>query len=355
MKTQTAIKVCFFLCCVCMLSVSASKSHTVISDTDVDSQTQLAEKRRPLHLFFNLDYDNVNDGGHIMEFDWISQIVFGKVGRELYIHSIKDVGYTTEIESLKGQDVVTVGFTVPNALLPDMLNESRPNVIGMYHMGDEKIRANYSWCLTADLIFRNYYSAKLLSTVPKLRYIPIGMKTGFFPIVQETLVRASKRQINCNFIGSLRGDRLTMIQEIKNHSALHCYLHYKMAWASRQGLSPIKYRQILTQSTFTFAPHGNNPESMRIWEAMEAGSIPVYTLWDKADLEFNSIFKPPYVVAKTWKKATATVAALLGNPAQLDQMQQDVKLFWKEYKDNIQEGVRADVNKAFVRRYGYGY
>jgi hypothetical protein len=34
-------------------------------------------------------------------------------------------------------------------------------------------------------------------------------------------------------------------------------------------------------------------------------------------------------------------------------MQQDVKLFWKKYKDDIQEGVRADVNKAFVHRYGY--
>jgi hypothetical protein len=92
---------------------------------------------------------------------------------------------------------------------------------------------------------------------------------------------------------------------------------------------------------------------MRIWEAIEAGSIPVYILANDVDLEFTSISRPPVVIAKTWKEATAAVVAVLDNSTLLDEMQEDIKVFWKKYKEQIQNGVRADVDKAFMNRYRY--
>ena len=47
-------------------------------------------------------------------------------------------------------------------------------------------------------------------------------------------------------------------------------------WATtHKPLGPEQYRSVVVDSIFTLSPPGKNPECYRLWEAAEAGSIPV--------------------------------------------------------------------------------
>lgn len=49
-------------------------------------------------------------------------------------------------------------------------------------------------------------------------------------------------------------------------------------WTSTPHVDPVDYVQGLHESVFTLAPQGHNPECFRLYEAVEAGSIPIVAL-----------------------------------------------------------------------------
>src|SRR3954453_19744093 len=61
-----------------------------------------------------------------------------------------------------------------------------------------------------------------------------------------------------------------------SNSKILVFLNFENEWASKDGLHVIDYRNILRESMFTLCPWGINPESLRLYEAMEAGSIPIF-------------------------------------------------------------------------------
>jgi hypothetical protein len=128
-------------------SMLTSNSGNNSGNIKLLSPIQPGNKRCPLHL----KHDNVNDSKQM--FDWISQVVFGKIDRELYIHSIKSIVNSTDIEDLRGQDIIVVGCTMPDVLLQDVTNVSRKHVLGLYQLGNEKTLHNYEQYLSADLLF----------------------------------------------------------------------------------------------------------------------------------------------------------------------------------------------------------
>ena len=50
-------------------------------------------------------------------------------------------------------------------------------------------------------------------------------------------------------------------------------------WESTKNMHPILYRFMLEQSRFTLCPWGGNPETLRLYEALELGSIPIARRW----------------------------------------------------------------------------
>lgn len=266
---------------------------------------------------------------------------------------------------------------------------------GVYHLADEDlVESTMRYCYeNADFVFRNYFDAKRTWTGSKYVWIPLGIKSGFGgQVVGNTLLSASRRPMMCNFVGSIdarRPDRRDMVQVLRAHDLTYnlsrnagresdvpipwydfsirrsidedsnnrlCYLQADRAWASQNGLHIIHYRNILENSVFTLSPWGNNPESMRIYEAMEAGSIPIFKkiLELRKDFVNYGLKNAPFLMIDSWNELPGIFAKYQNDPVALDELQSRVVQFWREYKMDMQHQVKLRIDAAFGKRYGPG-
>ena len=104
------------------------------------------------------------------------------------------------------------------------------------------------------------------------------------------------------------------------------------------------YVQVLYDSTFTLTPAGHNPECYRIYEALEAGSIPIFI---RDDLYITSeeqhacvgalvhLYDAPLVVLESWKDLSSTVEDLLKDPVELNAMQDRLTLWYETYMKKV--------------------
>lgn len=132
------------------------------------------------------------------------------------------------------------------------------------------------------------------------------------------------------------------------------FLSYEHGWAAKDGIQVIDYRNILRESTFTLAPWGNNVESLRLYEAMETGSIPIF---QKYPAEFSPMtpmgMDNPIPQFDNWAQAVAFMKTMKDNPEQIDAMQRRIVAFWSEYKQMVQLKVKKVIDEAFREAHGY--
>lgn len=209
------------------------------------------------------------------------------------------------------------------------------------------------YCLYKDSIphFRQYYSAKSFIETRSVKipsgiqnqketlrfplFMPLGPRSEFRLVEEFEISSATKRRYLFNFIGSLSSqtrkklrqllipnDELTVVDDkpVKETQSLQRYLvhgkgflHTAERWKQKinQGngyISPEEYRTVLLDSSFTLCPAGHNPEAYRIYEACEAGSIPILVLNETlySDHQCEDAYFPflesraPFIWLNTW-------------------------------------------------------
>ncbi|KAI8816559.1 uncharacterized protein EV422DRAFT_571534 [Fimicolochytrium jonesii] len=304
--------------------------------------------RRALHLIFQMNALPIEAGGRIYELDWIYSVVCAGLNRPVHLHLESNV---------KMNDSLTVLLfdpPTPDWFL-DMRNEGIVN-FGALHMGDETFSLNRDWYSAGpDYIFRNYYNGEISQQGPAVHYLPLGMKSGFGTIPASMLPRADTRKYLCNFIGSKRGNRQEMLTVVEQ-SGLACFISADKQWADPQALHVITYRNLLVESVFTLAPHGNNPESLRLYEALEAGSIPIVQSVADRNMDFLGIGLGPNPIPTVahWSELPELIHNLTASPEKLLTLQRDVISWWQHRKRGIQAMVRSIVDSSFERVHGDG-
>ena len=135
---------------------------------------------------------------------------------------------------------------------------------------------------------------------------------------------------------------------------LNCVLDYGKSWAARDGMTVIHYRNILKESVFTIAPWGNNPESLRLYESMEAGSIPIFQRVRSRARNPLTAFGDEFPVPQfeTWKKAASYVANMKEKAVELDQLQAKLVTFWGQFKAKTQTSIAEIIDKSFQKAHG---
>ena len=105
-----------------------------------------------------------------------------------------------------------------------------------------------------------------------------------------------------------------------------------------------QYVQVLYDSTFTLTPAGHNPECYRIYEAIEAGSIPIlvhddlYITDEKQHVCVGALvhlYDAPLVVLESWKELSSTVEGLLKDTVELNAMQDRLTLWYETYMKKV--------------------
>jgi len=212
--------------------------------------------------------------------------------------------------------------------------------------GDEYCASNDASGGKAD--FRFYYGVNTSRDGPKPGvYLPLGPREEFRRVKPQHVILASQRGYLFNFVGSLtsRSRRILagVLRRGVNPSGKESFLHVIGSWskeATRQNgyILPHEYRKVLLNSTFTLCPDGHNPEAYRIYEALEAGSIPILAL-DEYYLshECQHAFAPllesgaPMVYLNSWTGLRPFLNMVHNKPELLIKMQADAMAWYSKW------------------------
>mmetsp|Transcript_13850 Transcript_13850/g.40528 ORF Transcript_13850/g.40528 Transcript_13850/m.40528 type:complete len:1116 (-) Transcript_13850:48-3395(-) len=263
------------------------------------------------------------------------------------------------------------------------------NVVLTYHRGDENCRYR-DWSARYRGIkpdFTTYWdsndaaSSWNVTSSKSTAHLPLGPQFGFRPVEAKEIVPPEKRKYLFNFAGTLSTSksRQHLARVLKNWGSRFIAPRANVSAEERTSSSGIfekerlvvtptkfqtalsrhnrgakggymsseDYRETLLQSVFTLCPSGHNPESYRLFEAAEAGSIPVVTL----DGMYNAhpcgdSFLPfiesgaPFVYLSKWGDLEETLAKLASSPSHvLEQWQERVREWHRNFMAKTSERV----------------
>uniref|UniRef100_A0A914D451 RXYLT1 C-terminal domain-containing protein n=1 Tax=Acrobeloides nanus TaxID=290746 RepID=A0A914D451_9BILA len=105
---------------------------------------------------------------------------------------------------------------------------------------------------------------------------------------------------------------------------------------------------------FTLCPWGINPESLRLYEAMEAGSIPIFQRLNASTSPMTPMGADnPIPQFENWSDAIDFIDKMRQNFSELEKLQQRIISFYKLYKESIQLKVKLVIDQAFKESHGY--
>ena len=90
-------------------------------------------------------------------------------------------------------------------------------------------------------------------------------------------------------------------------------------------------------------PHGYiHPESYRLYEALEAGCVPII----ENPHNFYDIFLPknPLIKINLWKESSEIIKKLFNDKNKLKEKSDEINLWWKNYKKNLQNQFKSKIN-----------
>jgi len=256
----------------------------------------------------------------------------------------------------------------------------------LYHMGDELADKNIRAYQGCDLIIRNYFFPEILNR-PELAYkilwAPNGCKTGVGPRAPYTLKKVSSRQYLACFLGwlsntaSFNGERALFSEAVSAWSAtkkrraknvtqwLQHYLSLskeyltfaKVAPSCRTDLHLLSstgfssgykvgpYSAVMEESVFAPCPAGNSPETIRLYDALESGCIPISLdhVFIKSPSALAEFGLPPFSILATWDELPKFLEKMkqkmMTNPSEIQQMQDDCIVWWESYKKHIAQKI----------------
>ena len=175
-------------------------------------------------------------------------------------------------------------------------------------------------------VVRNYVRPML---PPHVLTVPLGYQ---YACPEGTV----ERDLVWSFLGTNwhnRKELLTPLCEIPAH-----HLHFVDDWASPDKLSPEDMYSYMKRSAFVPCPSGENAESFRIYEALEAGAVPVLVRDSKEFIEFITA-NLPLKVFDSWDDAAIIMNGLSG--AKFNDYRGKILDAWAIYKNTLNRSVKA--------------
>ncbi len=220
--------------------------------------------------------------------------------------------------------------------------------------------------------FRQYHGTSVIGQAPDggPRFFPLGPRHEFERVDQLQLVAAAQREYRVNFVGSPTSVPRRMLRDFfaspawqRSAASRHAFIHVTDGWTttvdpSKGYISPERYREVLLQSSFTLCPIGHNPEAYRIYEACEAGSVPVIVTGEQAYLEHKceDAFRPfldagaPFVVLQSWDELSDFLAGPATNASFVADKQRALRLWYTSYMTAFARDFEMTLERAFQLR-----
>ncbi len=196
----------------------------------------------------------------------------------------------------------------------------------------------------------DYALRQYLDRLLRARYVPLGpaylgdMRSHSDVIFEyerwrlggsnHTTLPASRRSRLCFFAGEQRADRAALL-DIRNDQRLPCSISLlEPLQPDPARLSRRDYVAALRDSVVVLCPAGNAPETFRLWEALEAGAIPV-TVEPGAERDFFAELAVPLACPiprlASWEELPALLRRLDANASWADELQAKISTWYAQY------------------------
>jgi hypothetical protein len=218
----------------------------------------------------------------------------------------------------------------------------------LIHLSDEAFaddRGAYDFC---EAVVRNYRS-DVLAENARVMFLPLGFKAGF---ANAAAVKpATHRKHLWSFAGDpnklTRGEMLKALAEIGQGVT-----HLTSGFDASDSLPTAAYRALLDETVVVPCPCGwSNLESFRVYEALEAGCIPIVEKRKGFDF-FTALLGPhPMPTVLDWREGAARVRQIKER-GEADTLQRACMDWWAAYKPRLATQLRGFVKNAFENDQG---
>ncbi|MGG6296972.1 hypothetical protein ACQ4M4_21460 [Leptolyngbya sp. AN02str] len=333
-----------------------------------NSQSVFPTKKPQIHLIWQVNPETT------LESDWLYSLF-----PNFDVQSIEDSQHSAVMDNAI---VVTSGNDINGISVKQYLTRFKAAGyrVGVIHLSDEWFTYPIDFYPDAAFVLRNFYRDDAFRH-PHVYFIPLGYKRGLHQhITPDRPMR--DRQHSWSFAGSIAGkiSRRHMMASANRLPGGIAYISGN-AFNDSSNLSFEGYAKLMSNTVFALSPGGNRcVETLRVYEAMEAGAIPVVEDASRFNILkgiLKEIIKPKEFLRYkvwTWGYWRSNFARLVAPSywlqvyganfpcprcsdwTQLDQLlatidpdtkAQEVQAFWQGYKEFLRKQISAIVTRSF--------
>jgi hypothetical protein len=257
----------------------------------------------------------------VNSYPWILNLL-----SKLEIEIINDTQNLNENDSLI---IVDHMISTKESFYFDLSNKVKK--IFLIHLGDEggaeKKDLVYPLC---EHIWRTF-SLPMFKNFKNVTSIPIGYKCD--PIKDN--INILKRNYKWSFLGTTHGSsRYDLLNKHKNITPN--FINLTENFSGKKSMDTDDYYKILNNSIFAPIPHGYfHPETYRLYEALEAGCIPII----ENPFQFFDNFLPnnPLLSVNSWEDSSTIIKKYLENKKDIEILRNKINDWWTQHKENLKE------------------
>jgi hypothetical protein len=203
------------------------------------------------------------------------------------------------------------------------------------HLSDEFGRDDISWYKSPMCkgVIRNYWRADAAS-LAHVMIIPLGYTNG----TKAGFAMDGPRSLIWSFEGTSWFGRETALTALNGLRPFEKHLFAK--WNDPAQKTRADYAAQLSRSIFVPIVRGNNIETFRMYEALEAGAVPIYVRTPGDDDYWNWFTAHvPLANITSWPSAAEYMKFFLENPAHLNKYRNSLIDFWKKWKVELRDQI----------------
>jgi hypothetical protein len=310
------------------------------------------ESSRPLNVIWRRAWLD-----HVLEGHFIKEVLLGKMARPIRTVLLEENSQWPMVNDA----LIVIEGDETSGYLRDVRSRGLNN-IGIFHMGDEYGTQDRKFYTLADYVIRHYWFEHALVQPSKQSlgaiWVPNGYRTGVGPVSPEAMLPIALRTIMGFFAGVLMGRKMSAERAAMAAVVRDAKLPFIVVGTPGfgQGLGPVSYASCLASSRFALVPGGESPETVRLYDAMETGAIPIM-LKSPCVGASSALGSPPFVLLDSWRElpdfysryADAMAPHVI---AELEAKRREVTNWWTQFKVKQQSKVRDLVDLSFKRTYG---
>ena len=196
----------------------------------------------------------------------------------------------------------------------------------LLHFSNEDLKHNCEYYSKAKHVFRNYYDSNIVNS--NVTFIPLGVKSGF---INKNNINSTIKEYEFSFIGQPKSDRqelLSVMEQMEN-----VFIHKTNSWNCPTSLNQNECISIYNKTKFVPCPMGwIHPDSFRIMECLESGSIPILKKYDNLEY-FNKVWgDSPLPIVNSWDEIKKYY---MMDDEKYNQLQNELVKWYFDFKLNL--------------------